>query len=123
MAQARNRDLEKEVRRLFEEEKLKSKDGLLTLFCGHLGFDYAGIPLPSRSMEYWGEGQVAELVANESFELLAQAGDVRHGGFAVIYGTLRDFSLSNQRTVILQLRKSFPDALYVFAKPQTLGRE
>jgi hypothetical protein len=123
MAQARNRDLEKEVRRLFEEEKLKSKDGLLTLFCGHLGFDYAGIPLPSRSMEYWGEGQVAELVANESFELLAQAGDVRHGGFAVIYGTLRDFGLSNQRTVILQLRKSFPDALYVFAKPQTLGRE
>jgi hypothetical protein len=123
MPHPRNKHLESELLRLFQDEKLRSKDDLLTLFCKHLGFEHAETKLPSRSTEYWGDGQVAEIVDAESFEILAQVGDPRIGGFAVIYGTLRDFNLSNQRTIILQLRKTFPDALYVFAKPQTLGRE
>src|SRR5205823_6061521 len=123
MSHPRNKDLEKKLLRLFQDEKLKSKDDLLTLFCKHLGFEHAETTLPSRSTEYWGDGQIAKLVEGESFEILAEAGDPRLGGFAVIYGTLRDFNLSNQRTIILQLRKTFPDALYVFAKPQTFGRD
>src|SRR5262249_40079185 len=88
-----------------------------------LGFEHAETRLPTRSNEYWGDGHVAELVANEAFEILAQVGDPRMGGFAVIYGTLHDFNISSERTIVLQLRKTFPDALYVFAKPQTFGRE
>src|SRR6266480_1486772 len=122
MARQRNKELETKLLRLFQDDKLKSKDDLLTLFCRYLGFEHAETKLPSRSAEYWGDGQVAKLVEKESFEILAQEGDPRLGGFAVIYGTLRDFNLSNQRTIILQLRKTFPDALYVFAKPQTFGR-
>src|SRR5207245_11811871 len=103
--------------------KDKQKDDLLTHFCKYLGVEHAETKLPSRSVEYWGDGQVAQLVQNEPFEILAREGDPRLGGFAVIYGTLRDFNLSNQRTIILQLRKTFPDALYVFVKPQTFGSE
>src|SRR5438552_12484472 len=123
MANPRNQELESKLLRLFRDSKLKSKDDLLTLFCKHLGFEHAETKLPSRSAEYWGDGQTAQLVEKESFEILARTGDPRLGGFAVIYGTLRDFNLSNQRTIILQLRKTFPDALYVFAKPQTFGRD
>src|SRR5436309_1292813 len=122
MARQRNKELETKLLRLFQDEKLKSKDDLLTLFCKYLGFEHAETKLPSRSSEYWGAGEVAQLIKSELFEILAQEGDPRLGGFAVIYGTLRDFNLSNQRTIILQLRKTFPDALYVFAKPQTFGR-
>jgi type I restriction-modification system DNA methylase subunit len=122
MANARNRDLEATLLKLFQDERLRSKDDVTRLFCNHLGFTYAGIPLPSRSDEFWGEGEVANLVERDSFEILAQAGDARLGGFAIVYGTLRDFNLSNQRAIILQLRKSFRDALYVFSKPQTLDR-
>jgi hypothetical protein len=123
MANPRNHELESKLFRLFRDSKLRSKDDLLTLFCKYLGFEHAETKLPSRSTEYWGDGQVAQLVEKESFEILAREGDPRLGGFAVIYGTLRDFNLSNQRTIILQLRKTFPDALYVFAKPQTFGRD
>ena len=123
MANPRNQELESKLLRLFRDSKLKSKDDLLTLFCKHLGFEHAETKLPSRSAEYWGDGQTAQLVEKESFEILARTGDPRLGGFAVIYGTLRDFNLSNQRSIILQLRKTFPDALYVFAKAQTFGRE
>lgn len=123
MAHPRNKELESKLLQLFQERKLKSKDDLLTVFCKHLEFEHAETKLPGRSSEYWGDGQVAELVSKESFEILAQDGDPRMGGFAVIYGTLHDFNLSNQRTIILQLRKTFPDALYVFVKPQTFGRE
>jgi hypothetical protein len=122
MATPRNRDLEDKLLRLFRDEKLRSKDDLLTLFCRHLGFEYAETPLPAHGEEYWGEGQVAELAEKESFEILVQSGDAKLGGFAIIYGTLRDFNFSNQRAIIYQLRKVFPDALYVFAKPQSLGR-
>ncbi|GEM_PF-589991 len=118
MARSRNPDLESKLFRLFNDRKLKTKDDLLTLFCKHLGFTVAETKIPSRSTEYWGDGQIAQLVANESFEILAT-----EGSFAVIYGTLRDFSLSNQRAIVLQLRKTFPDALYIFANPKTLGRE
>src|SRR5437762_9273505 len=110
MSHPRNKELESRLLRLFQDQKLKSKDDLLTLFCKHLGFEYAETKLPTRSTEYWGDGQVAKMVEKESFEILA-----REGAFTVIYGTLRDFNLSNQRTIILQLRKTFPDALYVFA--------
>ena len=123
MANPRNHELESKLFRLFRDSKLRSKDDLLTLFCKHLGFEHAETKLPSRSTEYWGDGQVAKIVEGESFEILAQVGDPRLGGFAIIYGTLLDFNLSNQRTIILQLRKTFPDALYIFAKPQTLGRD
>jgi type I restriction-modification system DNA methylase subunit len=123
MPQPRNKELESKLLRLFQDDKLNSKDDLLTLFCKYLGFEHAETKLPSRSTEYWGDGQVAKIVDGESFEILAQEGDPRLGGFAVIYGTLSDFNLSNQRTIILQLRKTFPDALYVFAKPQTFGRD
>jgi hypothetical protein len=123
MARPRNKELESKLLQLFQERKLKSKDDLLTLFCKHLEFEHAETKLPGRSSEYWGDGQVAQLVGKESFEVLAQVGDPRMGGFAVIYGTLRDFNLSNQRTIILQLRKTFPDSLYVFANTQTFGRE
>src|SRR5438477_2269408 len=123
MAHPRNKELESELLGLFQDQKLKSKDDLLTLFCKHLGFEHAETKLPSRSAEYWGDGQVAKIVEGESFEILVQAGDPRLGGFAVICGTLRDFNLSNQRTIILQLRKTFPDALYIFVKPQTFGRD
>ena len=123
MAQPRNKELESKLLRLFQDKRLNSKDDLLTLFCKRLGFEHAETKLPSRSTEYWGDGQVAELVSKESFEILAQVGDPRVGGFAVTYGTLQDFNVSNQRTIILQLRKTFPDALYVFAKPQTFDRE
>src|SRR2546430_1217407 len=123
MAHPRNHDLESKLLRLFQDDKLKAKDDLLALFCKCLGFEHAETKLPSRSAEYWGDGQVAQLAEKESFEILAQEGDPRLGGFAVIYGTLRDFNLSDQRTIILQLRKTFPDALYVYAKPQTFGRD
>jgi type I restriction-modification system DNA methylase subunit len=122
MANPRNRDLEAKLLKLFQDERLRAKDDVTRLFCNYLGFTYAGIPLPSRSDEFWGEGEVAKLVERESFEILAQAADARLGGFAIVYGTLRDFNLSNQRAIILQLRKSFRDALYVFSKPQTLDR-
>ena len=123
MATPRNHELESKLFRLFRDSKLRSKDDLLTLFCKYLGFEHAETKLPSRSTEYWGDGQVAKIVEGESFEILAEVGDPRLGGFAIIYGTLLDFNLSNQRTIILQLRKTFPDALYIFAKPQTLGRD
>jgi type I restriction-modification system DNA methylase subunit len=123
MANPRNKELESKLLRLFQEKKLKSKDDLLVLFCKDLGFEHSETKLPSRSSEYWGDGQVAELVSKESFEILAQQGDPRVGGFAVVYGTLHDFNLSSQRTIILQLRKTFPDALYIFVKPQTFDRE
>jgi hypothetical protein len=122
MVARRNQELESKLFRLFKSEKLRSKEDLLTLFCKHLGFEHAETPLPSRSEEYWGGGQVAELVEKESFQILAQEGDARLSGFAVIYGTLRDFNLSSQRAIILQFRNTFRDALFVFVKPQTLGR-
>ena len=122
MASPRNRDLEVKLLKLFQDERLRSKDDVTRLFCNHLGFTYAGIPLPSRSEEFWGQGEVAKLVEPESFEILAQAADARLGGFAIIYGTLHDFNFSSERAIILQLRKSFRDALYVFTKPQTLDR-
>src|SRR5438876_5871822 len=97
MARLRNKDLASKLEQLFREKKLNSKDDLLTLFSKYLGFDHAETKLPSKSTEYWGEGQVAELVSKESFEILARVGDPSVGGFAVIYGTLHDFNLSNQR--------------------------
>ncbi|HEY6154640.1 MAG TPA: hypothetical protein VIW07_12945 [Candidatus Udaeobacter sp.] len=121
MARSQNKDLASKLLRLFQEKKLNSKDDLLTLFSKCLEFDHAETKLPSKSTEYWGEGQVAQLISKESFEILASVGDPSVSGFAVIYGTLRDFNLSNQRTIILQLRKTFPDALYIFARPQTFG--
>lgn len=123
MARPQNKDLASRLLRLSQEKKLNSKDDLLTLFAKYLEFDHAETKLPSKSTEYWGEGQVAQLVSKESFEILASVGDPSVSGFAVIYGTLRDFNLSNQRTIILQLRKTFPDALYIFAKPQTFGHK
>src|SRR5947199_10466639 len=104
MAHPRNHDLESKLLRLFRDDKLKSKDDLLTLFCKYLGFEHAETKLPSRSSEYWGAGEVAQLIKSELFEILAQEGDPRLGGFAVLYRTLSDLNLSNQRTIILQLQ-------------------
>src|SRR2546430_909074 len=75
MSHPRNKELENKLLRLFQDEKLRSKDDLLTLFCKHLGFEHAENKLPSRSTEYWGEGQVAQVVENESFEIHAQVAD------------------------------------------------
>ena len=55
MARQRNKELETKLLRLFQDEKLKSKDDLLTLFCKRLGYEHAETKLPSRGTDYWGD--------------------------------------------------------------------
>ncbi|MBI4327200.1 MAG: hypothetical protein HY674_18345, partial [Chloroflexi bacterium] len=116
----RNRELEDRIESLLKSP-VRAKDELARLFCSLLGFEYVGRALSNRDKETWGEGEVANLAAGQTFEILARHGDVAHGGFAILYGELKPFNLSIQRTLILQLRKRFPAALFLFAHRDTIG--
>jgi len=122
MPRPRNRELEDRIESLFQSS-VRTKGDLANLFCKHLGFEYAGHTLSSRDRETWGEGEVARIAADQKFELLARHGDVAHVGFAVLYGELKPFNLSIQRTLILQLRKQFPAALFLFADRASIGAQ
>src|ERR1039458_5833516 len=120
MAVQRNRELEKQIEDLLKSP-VRTKDDLAGLFCKLLGFQYAGRGLTNRDKGIWGESDAARIAADQKFEILAGHGDVASGGFAVIYGELKPFNLSIQRTLILQLRKRFPAALFLFAQRDTIG--
>src|SRR2546428_12060589 len=120
MATHRNRELEDRIESLLKSPAL-SKDDLAKLFCSLLGFEYVGRAFSSRDKETWGEGEVARIAAEQTFEILARHGDVATGGFASIYCELKPFNRSIQRTLILQLRKRFPAALFLFADRASLG--
>src|SRR5713101_2985309 len=122
MAAHRNHELEVQIESLLKAP-VRIKNDLAKLFCTLLGFEYVGRALSNRDKETWGEGEVAHTAAGQSFEILARHGDVASGGFAVIYGELKPFNRSIQRTLILQLRKRFPDALFLFADRASLGAE
>lgn len=122
MATPRNRDLEKQILALLDSP-VRTKDDLARLFCTLLGFEYVSRPLSSRDKDTWGDGEAARLAEDQNFEILAQHSEVRAGGFAIIYGEVRPFSLSLQRTIVQQLRKRFPDALFLFAQRDTLGSD
>ena len=122
MAAHRNRELEDRIESLLNSP-VRSKAELSSLFCKLLGFEYVGRSLSNRDKETWGEGEVAGIAADQSFEILARHGDVASGGFAIIYGELKPFNLSIQRTLILQLRKRFPAALFLFVDRASLGSE
>ena len=117
----RNRELEDKIEALLKSP-VRSKADLASLFCKLLGFEYVGQALSNRDKETWGDGEVAGIAAGQNFEILARHGDVASGGFAVIYGELKPFNLSIQRTLILQLRKRFPAALFLFAQRDTIGQ-
>lgn len=121
MSQKPNLELEKKIVGVLET--LRSKDDLAKLFCSVLGFQYLGRSLSAKSKDIWGEGAVADIASDASFEVLAQHGNVGAGGFAILYGEIRPFNLSAERAIIAQLRKTFPDALFLFADPKSLGSE
>jgi hypothetical protein len=118
----RNRELENSIESLLKSP-VRSKADLAGLFCKLLGFEYVGRALSNRDKETWGEGEVAGLAADQNFEILARHGDIASGGFAIIYGELKPFNLSIQRTLILQLRKRFPAALFLFADRNSIGAQ
>jgi type I restriction-modification system DNA methylase subunit/PAS domain-containing protein len=120
MATQRNRELEKKIEDLLKSP-VRTKDDLASLFCKLLGFQYAGRVLSSRDKGIWGDSDAARIAADQKFEILAGHGDVASGGFAIIYGELKPFNLSVQRTLILQLRNNFPAAIFLFADRATLG--
>ena len=122
MAAHRNRELEDRIESLLNSP-VRSKADLASLFCRLLGFEYVGRALSNRDKETWGEGEVARTAAGQNFEILARHGDVASGGFAVIYGELKPFKRSIQRTLVLQLRKRFPAALFLLADRASLGAE
>ena len=117
----RNRELEARIESLLKS--VRTKDDLAKLFCSLLGFEYVGRAFSNRDKETWGEGEVARIAAGQSFEILARHGDVASGGFAIVYGELKPFNRSIQRTLILQLRKRFPAALFLFADRASLGAQ
>ncbi len=118
----RNHELELRLESLLKSP-VRTRDDLAKLFCSLLGFEYVGRPFSSRDKETWGEGDAARIAADQNFSILARHGDIASGGFAVIYGELRPFSRAPQRTLILQLRKRFPAALFLFADAASLGAE
>jgi type I restriction-modification system DNA methylase subunit len=118
----RDRELDLQIEALLKAP-LRSKDDLARLFCRLLGFEFTGQVLSNRDKDIWGEGEAARIAAEQKFEILARHGDLATGGFAVLYGELRPFNLSLQRGLILQLRKRFPDALFLFADRNSLGNE
>jgi hypothetical protein len=122
MPPPRNRELENGIEALLKSP-VRNKGDLANLFCKLLGFEYVGRALSNRDKETWGDGEVARIAAEQTFELLAWHGDVASGGFAILYGDLKPFNLSIQRTLILQLRKRFPAALFLFADRASLGSE
>jgi hypothetical protein len=122
MAAPRNRELENQIEAVLKAP-LRSKDDLARLFCRLLGFEFTGQVLSNRDKDIWGEGEAARIAVEQKFEILARHGDLATGGFAIIYGELKPFNLSIQRGLILQLRKRFPDALFLFADRNSLGSE
>jgi hypothetical protein len=119
MPPPRNRELEDRIESLLNSP-VRTKADLASVFCKLLGFEYVGRALSNRDKETWGEGEVAGIAADQSFEILARHGDVASGGFAILYGELKPFNLSIQRALILQLRKRFPAALFLFADRASL---
>src|SRR6266478_2817209 len=122
MAIHRNKELEERIKSQLESP-IRKKDDLPKLFCALLGFEYVGQSFSNRDKETWGEGEAAGIAADQNFEVLARHGDVSRGGFAIIYCDLKPFNRSIQRTLILQLRKRFPAALFLFADRASLGSE
>lgn len=118
----RNRELENQIEAVLKAP-LRTKDDLARLFCRLLGFEFTGQVLSNRDKDIWGEGEAAQIAAEQKFEILARHGDLATGGFAIIYGELRPFNLSIQRGLIVQLRKRFPDALLLLADRNSLGNE
>src|SRR2546425_10673930 len=104
MAAHRNRELEDRIESLLKSP-VRNKGDLANLFCKLLGFEYAGSPLSNRDKETWGEGEVAGIAAEQSFEILARHGDVASGGFGIGHCELKPFNRPIQRTLILQLPK------------------
>jgi type I restriction-modification system DNA methylase subunit len=120
MAAHRNREFEKKIEDLLKSP-VRTKDDLASLFCKLLGFQYAGRVLSSRDKGIWGDSDAAQIAADQKFEILAGHGDVASGGFAILYGELKPFNLSVQRTLILQLRNHFPAAIFIFTERTTIG--
>lgn len=122
MPSHRNRELEYGIEALLKSP-VRSKNDLAKLFCSLLGFEYVGRAFSNRDKETWGEGDAARIATDQNFEILARHGDIASGGFGVIYGELRPFNRSIQRALILQLRKRFPAALFLFADRGSLGAD
>lgn len=120
MATHRNRDLENKIESLLESP-LRYKDDLSKLFCSLLSFEYVGRTFSNRDKDIWGDGEAATIASEQKFEVLAQHADVSSGGFAIIYAELRPFNRSIQRTLVVQLRKRLPDALFLFADRASIG--
>src|SRR3989442_639975 len=106
MRTPRNRELEDRIEGLLKAP-LRTKDDLAKLFCKILGFQFLGRSFSNSDKHIRGEGEIARIAAGQSFEILAQHGDVASGGFAVIYCELKPFNRSIQRALVLQLRKHF----------------
>lgn len=117
----RNRELEERIESLLKSAR--TKDDLAKLFCSFLGFEYVGRAFSNRDKDNWGEGEIARIAAEQSFEILARHGDVASGGFAIIWCELKPFNRSIQRTLVQQLCKRFPAALFLFADRDSFGTE
>lgn len=116
----RNPELEDKIAALLNAP-VRNKGDLAKLVCNLLGFEYISRALSNHDKETWGDGDAARIAFDQNFEILARHGDIASGGFAVIYGELKPFNRSIQRTLVLQLRKRFPAALFLFAERGSIG--
>jgi hypothetical protein len=96
---------------------IKTRDDLLGLFVHDLGFERIEQSIPPRE-ETFGRGEALELARR--CRPLRLAG---HDDFQILYAELDGPRLdyTRQRALATQLLKTFPDALFVFARQATLA--
>ena len=97
---------------------VKNRDDILRLFVTDLGFDRVEQPIPARE-DTFGRGQALDLA--KQCRPLRLAG---HDGFQIIYAELDGDRLdyTRQRILATKLLETFPDALFIFARKDTLDR-
>jgi len=100
------------------ETPIKTRDDLLRLFVNTLGYQRIERPIPITK-DTFGDGIVLDLAQKHRPLRLAEAGT-----FHIIYTELDGDRLDywRQRILANQLLKSFPDALFVFTRADTLGK-
>jgi len=98
---------------------VKNRDDLLRLFVTDLGFERIEQPIPPRQ-ETFGTGQALDLAKNCP-TLLRLAG---HDKFQILYAELdgKRLDYTRQRILATKLLETFPDALVIFARKDTLDR-
>ncbi len=96
---------------------IRTRDDLLRLFVNDLGFEHIEQPIPLRE-DTFGRGQALDLA--QRCRPMRLAG---HGEFQIFYAELDGDRLdyTRQRILATKLLETWPDALFVFARANTLG--